>query len=360
MSGDFFNSFNELLGKYSPCVLVTVVESSGSTPAKPGFKMIVNENGRLDGSVGGGASETFAVDYSLSMIKKNEKYAYFSLILENNNNNAKVNSKDEKDLLSRIDSSSKEDLTSKNNLSLDSTCGGSLTLFFELFANIQLNIFGAGNIGLNLVNLVKDLGYSICIFDKDENKIKDISQLYSSYSNISFYGISNISHDNILKSDTSYIKAFKWLEEPVKFDISEDKTENKRNQIDLKNFLKPASFVVIVTHGHQDDNVILNYILNLYLKHDFQFSYIGMIGSKSKVKSVLENLFKGFKPLFKDTSSLKEKLESLPFYSPIGLDIGGTSAAEIAISIAAQIQATRYNKDQNNLSIVQEIIKNLN
>jgi xanthine dehydrogenase accessory factor len=355
MTGDFFNSFNELLGRYTPCVLVTVVESSGSTPAKPGFKMIVNENGRLDGSVGGGASETFAVDYSLSMIKKNEKSAYIRLILENNNNNAKVDSSVKKDLLSQIDSSSKKDLASKNDLSLDSTCGGSLTLFFELFSNIQLNIFGAGHIGLNLVNLVKDPGYSICLFDKDEKKLKDISQLYSSHSNISFYCISNI-----IQSDPPEIKAFNCLKKQEKIDGFQDNPENTQQSTDLKDFLKPDSFVVIVTHGHQDDNVILNSILNLYLRQDFKFSYIGMIGSKSKVKAVLENLFNSYKKFFEDTTFLKEKLEALPLYSPIGLDIGGTSASEIAISIAGEIQAVRYKKDQNHLSIFKEIVKDLN
>ena len=43
-------------------VLVTVVEKSGHGPAEAGARMIVNESGRLAGTVGGGALEFAAVN----------------------------------------------------------------------------------------------------------------------------------------------------------------------------------------------------------------------------------------------------------------------------------------------------------
>jgi xanthine dehydrogenase accessory factor len=34
-----------------------------------------------------------------------------------------------------------------------------------------------------------------------------------------------------------------------------------------------------------------------------------------------------------------------PFFSPVGLDIGGQSPHEIAISVIAELQALRYRKE---------------
>src|SRR6267142_2044740 len=61
--------------------------------------------------------------------------------------------------------------------------------------------------------------------------------------------------------------------------------------------------------------------------------YVGMIGSKRKVLSVyraLEN--EGYKP---------EEFERV--YAPMGLEIGALSPEEIAVSIAAELEAVRRN-----------------
>lgn len=39
------------------CVLATIVEARGSTPRKAGAKMLVHEDGRIEGTVGGGCGE---------------------------------------------------------------------------------------------------------------------------------------------------------------------------------------------------------------------------------------------------------------------------------------------------------------
>ena len=55
--------------------------------------------------------------------------------------------------------------------------------------------------------------------------------------------------------------------------------------------------------------------------------YIGMIGSKSKVNAIFDNLLKeGYSP---------DQLVKV--CSPVGLPIGSQTPAEIAVSIAAQI-----------------------
>jgi len=93
-----------------------------------------------------------------------------------------------------------------------------------------------------------------------------------------------------------------------------------------QNWIKP--YFVIVTRGHGFDQVCLERCL------DLPHSYIGMIGSRNKVAITLDNLRK---------KGINEK-SLAKVCSPIGLPIGAVTAAEIAISIIAQIISV-YRKD---------------
>jgi len=82
------------------------------------------------------------------------------------------------------------------------------------------------------------------------------------------------------------------------------------------------TYIVLVTRGHSHDVESLIEVLNSPAR------YIGMIGSKRRVKAVFELL------------TQERGLNSQEFnrvYAPIGLDIGAESPAEIAISIMAEI-----------------------
>ncbi|MDO8898344.1 MAG: XdhC family protein, partial [Bacteroidales bacterium] len=50
-------------------VFCVVTESSGSTPRKSGSKMVVFENGTIEGTVGGGAVEMQAKQEALQVLK---------------------------------------------------------------------------------------------------------------------------------------------------------------------------------------------------------------------------------------------------------------------------------------------------
>ncbi len=82
------------------------------------------------------------------------------------------------------------------------------------------------------------------------------------------------------------------------------------------------TFLVLVTRGHSHD------VESLLEVVDSPARYIGMIGSKRRVKAVFELLEKekGIDPA---------KLERV--YAPIGLDIGAESPSEIAIGVIAEI-----------------------
>jgi len=90
-----------------------------------------------------------------------------------------------------------------------------------------------------------------------------------------------------------------------------------------------SDYVVIVTRGHRHDAVCLRQVLGLSPE------YLGMIGSKRRVKSLKELLIEeGF-----------DKDEINNVCAPIGLEIGAITPEEIAISIIAQvISKKRLNK----------------
>lgn len=89
-----------------------------------------------------------------------------------------------------------------------------------------------------------------------------------------------------------------------------------------------GTFFIIVTRGHRYDQECLKSIIEKENK------YIGMIGSKLRVKKVLEYL--------EEEGISKEKLEKV--YTPIGLKIGAETPEEIAVSIMAQIIEVKNKK----------------
>ena len=84
-----------------------------------------------------------------------------------------------------------------------------------------------------------------------------------------------------------------------------------------------SSYIVIVTRGHMGDKDVLE----LALKSAVSPAYIGMIGSLRKRDTI-------YKALMEDGIS-RQSLARV--YSPIGLDIGSRTPEEIAVSIIAEI-----------------------
>ncbi|NYB75134.1 XdhC family protein [Sedimentibacter hydroxybenzoicus DSM 7310] len=89
-----------------------------------------------------------------------------------------------------------------------------------------------------------------------------------------------------------------------------------------------GTFFIIVTRGHRYDQECLQSIIQK------ENAYIGMIGSKLRVKKVLEYL--------ESEGTPKEKLDAV--YTPIGLKIGAETPAEIAVSIMAQVIEVKNKK----------------
>ncbi len=167
-------------------------------------------------------------------------------------------------------------------------CGGEVTLFFEHIGSLErIIIFGAGHIGKVLFRFLQELNFKVSVLD-DREKPDDLPDKM----NIIFY---------------------KGMKDAM------EKAENLKN-----------SYVVIATHSHELDYKILKSII---LK-GVNPLYTGVVASQKKIEKMLLKLDKELGSI-PDTSSI---------YSPAGIDIGGRSPSEIALSIAAEIQTIRYKK----------------
>lgn len=183
---------------------------------------------------------------------------------------------------------SQQDETSTNDQPI---CGGENTVFIEpISLQLTLYIMGAGHIGQALARIAKVIGFRVVVVD-DRKEFANEER---------FPGV-----DRIIVTDF----------EKVADEIDVDK----------------SSYIVIVTHGHTHGQYVLKELIGS------SAAYIGMIGSKKKVEEVkLRLLAQGIE---------RDLLDSI--YSPIGIDIGAQTPAEIAISITAQLIAHKYGRGRN-------------
>lgn len=129
--------------------------------------------------------------------------------------------------------------------------------------------------------------------------------------------------------------------------------EDFQNVFDKLN-LRTSDFVVIVTRGHRHDGVCLRNTLK------YEPAYIGMIGSKRRVREMMNQLI--------EEGYSKERLDEV--HSPIGINIGAVTPEEIAISIIAEVigsrralgtkmsNNTKFNWPEFDVDVVNEACKN--
>lgn len=169
-------------------------------------------------------------------------------------------------------------------------CHGKVWIYYEISQKLsEIYIFGGGHVGQALCRLLANLNYRIILID---NRTEFANKEKNPFAN------------EIVCDD--YIKFGQ------KFQPSSD------------------AFIVIMTHGHNYDYEILKILYQRQLK----LRYIGVIASKTKSMELRKKLKK----------HVGDKLNLKNLYSPIGIDIGGTTESQIALSIAAEIQAITFQK----------------
>ncbi|HEX9724601.1 MAG TPA: XdhC family protein [Vicinamibacteria bacterium] len=167
-------------------------------------------------------------------------------------------------------------------------CGGSVTVFIEpVLPAPRVYMVGAGHVAQPLCTIAKVAGFEVVVLD---DRIK--------YAN----------RDRFPHADI--VEAGPIPELATKFSYGEN------------------AYVVIVTRGHTSDEEALR----TFIQYDT--AYLGLIGSVAKIEKIFGRLERD--------GVTREKLERV--HSPIGLDLGGGSPGEIAVSIVAELIAVRHRR----------------
>lgn len=296
--------------KNSAVVLATVTSTTGSVPREVGAKMFISADGKTCGTIGGGAGEAKIYQQALQLFQTGKKQ--FVEI----------------------------DLSGAPQRQTQGICGGTMLVWLELWS---------GNESLNLVNQIIDTltsGYSGAIITPFEINKKPYlvgeTQLTNSLQTTGLIEpllppptllIIGAGHIAVPLAEIAKIAGFQII---IQDDRPEFATPERFPQGSLI-LAQPITsiqeifeeitnlYVALVTRGYQQDLAALRILCNLPLQ------YIGMIGSKKRVRTVYKILH--------NEGYLTELIQ--PIYAPIGLDIGALTPGEIAISICAELIKVR-------------------
>ncbi len=268
---EIFEALKNAVDRGEPVALCIIVEKEGSGPRGPGTKMLVFQNGKTVGTIGGGPFERMVIKEAIKALKEGKprtvKFAF------------------------------REDNVPLGAYRTGLICGGVLTVFIDVIKpKPRVLVLGVGHVGKPLANLATLLGYRVWVIDDNPKHASPEK----------FPNVEKIVVDN-------------WEKAIDKVHITNDD-------------------YVLIVHGEvQHDYVALKKALEANAK------YIGLLGSKNKVKTYLKKLSEeGY-----DLSRLKGKV-----YAPVGLDIGASTPEEIAISILAEILKIERKGSGRHLTIV--------
>ena len=290
--------------------LLTVIENFGSSPGRKGFKMLVTDDGFIFGSIGGGVMEFTLVEEVKALLQKEKQPVFLKKQIHQGNGKDKsgmICSGEQTVVFHPLQFSdirliehivhsqknrthqtlhftptgiefTKDTITDKYNTEIHSKNKWSFRE--NIGFKETLYIVGGGHVGLAVSQFFKQLNFYVIVFD-------------------------NRDHLNTLEANT-----FAHQKHVIDYNNIED-------------FIKEGndSYVAIMTNKYTDDKMVLSKIIKN------KYAYIGVLGSKAKLKTMWKVLQKeGFTP---------EELNAV--YAPIGLHIKSETPEEIAVSIAAEI-----------------------
>ncbi|MDF1700022.1 MAG: XdhC/CoxI family protein [Planctomycetota bacterium] len=165
-------------------------------------------------------------------------------------------------------------------------CGGELEVFIEPVTAPQLVLFGAGHISKDLCTIAARAGFRVTVVDDR-----------ATFANAERFPEARA----VIAADT-FTECFERLSVPA------------------------SACCVVVTRGHAYDLECTEYALHTAAR------YVGLIGSHVKVRNILRRLA---------SESRLDGVDLERLHAPIGIDLGGGTHGEIAVSIVAELIAHR-------------------
>ena len=314
---DLIEKLKDQVLQGNDCYLIALIESEGSTPRSSGAYMLVNKNGWVAGTVGGGGMEYAAVLEAQKKLQKGEAKSF----------------------------QKRFDLTTAAGMA----CGGYCSLQFcylpaqketEILAEYVLYKLegrypwwlllpmGEGSILVeDFLPLKKHQGF----YDLDGKEY--YAEQYNYDGRVFVFGAGHVARELVPLLSHLGFKCV-VLDDRVEFaDPAVFPTAHKVLQADytkLEGIVKPncKDYAVVMTRGHVHDANCERFLLTTPVP------YIGVMGSKNKAKLARETLLaEGY-----------TEAQLARITTPIGLDIGSETPAEIAVSIAAQLIQVRAQR----------------
>jgi xanthine dehydrogenase accessory factor len=332
----------------------TILSTKGSTPQVPGASAIFSKEGLAAGTLGGGILENDAQNKALTALNQKKSLLYkFELYSDISADEGAICGGEATIL---IDINPEKDLEIFKNLekSLRNGIPGVLiTLIGKKNGNTELKRYWIENgkyfppdsesLKNNLsVEINKSLSENITQFITDKNNIffSDDFEEFVFIEPVFPLPKLIIAGAGHIGQAVSHLGSLLDFEVTVIDDRAEFAVKNKLPDADniflddysnaLENLaVSSDTYIVIVTPGHKKDAETLKSCLNS------EAAYIGMIGSKRKIKLIRENFIKKKWA----TPSQFDRI-----FAPIGIDIKSKTIQEIAVSICAQLIQVRHQR----------------
>ena len=291
-----FRSLARQLEQNRRVAFCTIVGSYGSTPQAAGASMLLHENMTTEGTLGGGCVEAEVRKQAFELLRGGRSgllsfqldhdYGWDDGLICGGTMRVAVTT------LHKVDQA--EPFLAAAD-ALERCQSAVVPLRVEDAGKVQeyrlcieaparLIIAGAGHVGVVVAKLAVDLDFHVTVIDD--------------------------------RADLAGADRFPSPIRPIVGDIEQTLRAQE---------LGPRTFVVIVTRGHNHDEQALHAVI------DSDAAYIGMIGSRRKVKLIFDDLVTlGVAP---------DRLQRV--HAPIGLSIGSVTVPEIALSIVAELVQVR-------------------
>ena len=339
-----------LLEDDQPCVLATVVRTKGSTPQKPGAKLLVRKDGSGVGTLGGGCVEG-DIWYAAKEILRREGGPEFR------------------------DYTLNEDIAARDGL----VCGGTMYFFIEplrdpqeflLYGREVMGAYESGN-PVSVATVVRadsgrgTLGAKILLREDGSTygslgdseldslaleAARRVADLGTNEHVMTHYGAElfvegfTTPPTLVLMGGGHVSKATYALARLLGFRIyvvddrpqfaNKERFPEAEETIVVPDYTKGLdqipinanTFIVIATRGHWFDDLALEAAVRTPAK------YVGLLGSRRKTILIYQRLVQlGISP---------ERLKEV--HAPVGLDIGGLTPDELAVSIMSEIIMFRH------------------
>ncbi len=291
-----FRSLVRQVAQKRRAAVCTVVGSYGSTPQAAGATLLLHENMTSEGTLGGGCVEAEVRKRAFEMLQRNQSALLtFQLDHDYGWDDGLICGGTMRIAVRTITQAEETTTFAEAADRLERRQSASLPLRVEnegrveeyrlhIEAPAKLLIAGAGHVGAEVARLAASLDFEVAVIDD--------------------------------RADLCSPDRLPAAIQPLVGDIEQTL---RRQEIDAN------TYVIIVTRGHNHDERALHAVI------DTPARYIGMIGSRRKVKLIFDDLI----ALGVD----RQKLAAV--HAPIGLSIGAVTVPEIALSIVAQLVEVR-------------------